>query len=286
MRNSLIALALCLPALPHAAEAHVALQEPQAQAGSKYIARFRVGHGCSGAPTTALTIQLPPGVTDAAPFQQGGWTMATVRNANRITMVTWKGGSIPADKPGDFNIAMTLPRQAGVLAFPAVQSCGTTELAWTGIAAREGDKPGQPAPLLTLVAQGDIPAAAAPPPAMLTIRDAWFRALPAGLPAGGYFTLRNGRAQKAVLTGAQSSACGMLMLHQSSSTGGTSSMAHVTSVDVPAGGSIAFAPNGYHLMCMEPKPAMKPGGAVPVTLLFQGGGKLTANFAVRNAAGR
>jgi hypothetical protein len=37
---------------------------------------------------------------------------------------------------------------------------------------------------------------------------------------------------------------------------------------------------------MEPRPEMKPGGSVPVTLLFQGGDKLTANFAVRNAAGK
>ena len=57
-------------------------------------------------------------------------------------------------------------------------------------------------------------------------------------------------------------------------------------VDIPAGGSVAFAPNGYHLMCMSPTPEMKPGASVPVTLLFQGGEKLTANFAVRNAAGK
>ena len=78
----------------------------------------------------------------------------------------------------------------------------------------------------------------------------------------------------------------MLMLHRSSSSGGTSSMAHVASVDIPSGGSIAFAQGGYHLMCMEPRPEMKPGGSVKVTLLFQDGGKLTANFAVRNAAGK
>jgi copper(I)-binding protein len=55
---------------------------------------------------------------------------------------------------------------------------------------------------------------------------------------------------------------------------------------VPAGGSIAFTPGSYHLMCMDPKAAMKPGGSVPVTLQFQDGGRLTANFAVRNAAGK
>lgn len=88
------------------------------------------------------------------------------------------------------------------------------------------------------------------------------------------------------MTGASSSACGAIMLHQTTSSGGMAGMKHVASVDVPPGGSASFAPGGYHLMCMQPGPAMKPGGAVPVTLAFQGGAKLTVNFAVRNAAGR
>lgn len=285
MRKLPIALALCLLALP--AQARVVLQETQAHAGDKIVARFRVERGCGNAATTALTIQIPPTVTDVAPYQQGGWTLATVRNANRITFVTWKDGSVPAGQPGDFNITMTLPKQPGTLAFPAIQSCGRTEQAWTQIATRPGARNARPAPVLTLVAAGDMPASARGPQlSRLAVRDAWFRALPAGLPAGGYFTLRNNGSQRAVLTGAESAACGMLMLHQSSNKGGTSSMAHVMTVDVPAGGSVAFAPNGYHLMCTEPKPEMKPGGSVPVTLLFQGGEKLTANFAVRNAAGK
>lgn len=287
MRKLPIALAFCLLALPSMAQARVVLQETQAHPGDKFVARFRVERGCGNAATTALSIQLPPNVTDVVPYQQGGWTLATVRNANRITFVTWKGGSIPAGKAGDFNITMTLPKQPGVLVFPAIQNCGATEQAWTQIAPRPGDKAARPAPLLTLVAAGDT--TAFPGGAQLSrlaLRDAWFRALPAGLPAGGYFTLRNNGSQRAVLTGAQSAACSMLMLHQSSTSGGTSSMAHVTAVDVPPGGSIAFAPNGYHLMCTEPKSEVKPGASVPVTLLFQSGEKLTANFAVRNAAGK
>ena len=36
----------------------------------------------------------------------------------------------------------------------------------------------------------------------LTVSDAWMRAMPAGIPSGGYFTLRNGTAKDMVLTGA------------------------------------------------------------------------------------
>ena len=76
------------------------------------------------------------------------------------------------------------------------------------------------------------------------------------------------------------------MLHKSENTGGTSSMADVTSVDGPAGESVSFAPGGYHLMCMQPGTAMKPGGKVKVTFTFADGKTLDTDFAVRNAAGK
>ena len=127
-----------------------------------------------------------------------------------------------------------------------------------------------------------VPAFAAGP---LGVSDAWIRAMPAGIPSGGYFTLRNNGAKDLVLTGAATPACGSLMLHKSENKGGMSSMHHVDGVDVPAGGSVAFAPGGYHLMCTQANSAITPGGNVPVTLMFKDGGKLTAPFQVRNAAG-
>ena len=120
----------------------------------------------------------------------------------------------------------------------------------------------------------------------VAVTDAWIRALPPGVPSGGYFTLRNGGAKPLTLTGASSPGCGMLMLHKSETMGGMSSMHHVDELKVPAGGTIKFAPGGYHLMCMDAKPVIKPGGAVPVTLAFKDGSNLTVEFAVRNAAGK
>jgi copper(I)-binding protein len=120
----------------------------------------------------------------------------------------------------------------------------------------------------------------------LTVSDAWIRALPPSVPSGGYFTLRNGTDKPVTLTTAQSPACGMLMLHKSSGMAGMTSMDDVSEVIVPAGGTVKFAPGGYHLMCTEARPVLKPGGHVPVTLLFRGGTKVTTMFAVRNAAGK
>ncbi len=127
------------------------------------------------------------------------------------------------------------------------------------------------------------------PPALASgvqVSDAWFRALPAKVPAGGYFTLRNSGTAEVALTGTQTPACSMLMLHRSTESGGMSSMEDVASVPVAPGETVKFAPGGYHLMCMDPSPAMKPGNTVAVTFKFSDGSKVTANFAVRNAQGK
>jgi copper(I)-binding protein len=122
--------------------------------------------------------------------------------------------------------------------------------------------------------------------ANVTIDNPWFRALPNNLPAGGYFTLHNASQTAVTLTAASSPACGMLMLHKSESMNGMASMEDVASVPVPAGGFVAFAPGGYHLMCMKPTPAMKPGANVPVTLQFADGTRIVSAFTVKNATGR
>ena len=122
--------------------------------------------------------------------------------------------------------------------------------------------------------------------APVQVSDAWIRALPAGLPAAGYFTLHNTSPKEVALTSAASPACGMLMLHKSSEAGGMGSMEDVQSVAVPAGGTVKFAPGGYHLMCMSPAASLKPGASVGVALGFSDGSKVAAAFAVKNAQGK
>jgi copper(I)-binding protein len=132
-----------------------------------------------------------------------------------------------------------------------------------------------------------ICASAAPARAAdIAISGAWFRALPSGQPAGGYFTMHNRGAAPAELIAAASAACGMLMLHRSVNASGTSRMMDVKSVSIPVGGTVAFAPGGYHLMCMDPGAAMAPGKEVPVTLIFSDGSKVPADFVVKNVAGK
>ena len=136
--------------------------------------------------------------------------------------------------------------------------------------------------LLTMTLAGTGAAEAAP----FEITDGWFRALPGKLPAGGYFTAYNGTNQQVSILGADSDACGMLMMHQSSNKGGMSGMDMVDKVSVPAGGTLRFAPGGYHLMCDNPTARMKPGNKVAVSLKLSDGSSVTAGFVVKNAAGK
>lgn len=128
---------------------------------------------------------------------------------------------------------------------------------------------------------------AAPPAASpFTVTGAWFRALPAGLPAGGYFTIHSGIRRMVSIVRAQSSGCGTLELHRSSTRGGMSGMEKVESVDLPPGQDVVFAPGGYHLMCIHPTPVLRPGRHVPVVLMLSNGISVAATFDVRGARGR
>jgi len=119
----------------------------------------------------------------------------------------------------------------------------------------------------------------------VTVQDGWMRLLLPSRPAAGYFVLHNDTDAALQLVGAASPDCGHLMLHRSINESGQETMVMVMHVDVPAHGSISFAPGGYHLMCTSPAASMHKGGSVPVTLRFADGQHVDANFAVKGATG-
>lgn len=118
----------------------------------------------------------------------------------------------------------------------------------------------------------------------LHISHAWLRTVLPSLPAAGYFDLSNSGSRPEVLVSASSPACGQLMFHESHGTGGTEQMRMVESVTVPARGNLSFSPGSYHLMCTSPTGVLMPGHRVPVTLNFEDGASVTAQFEVRGPA--
>jgi periplasmic copper chaperone A len=133
---------------------------------------------------------------------------------------------------------------------------------------------------LSILLAGTVTASAAP----LDITGAWFRSLPGKLPAAGYFTAQNNTSHDIAITGARAEGCGMLMMHQSTNTGGMSGMDMAEKVTVPAGGAIKFSPGGYHLMCTDAH--LKIGTKAPVLLNLSDGTAVAVAFQVRNATGK
>ena len=126
-------------------------------------------------------------------------------------------------------------------------------------------------------------AAQADQAAQVHAEKAWIRVLPAGLPAGGYVTLHNTGDTTVTLTGATSARYGHVMLHQSTTEGGMGRMSMVEQLAIPAHGSVALAPGGYHLMLMQATKAVNAGETVPVTLDFADGSHLPVEFLARPA---
>ncbi len=137
---------------------------------------------------------------------------------------------------------------------------------------------------LALLLLAALPAMAqAEAPGGVSAQNAWVRYLLPSLPAGAYVSLHNDSDTPAMLRGASSPACGMLMLHESMNMGGAAMMQDLASVPVPAHGSLILAPGGYHLMCMGPKMAV--GEKVEIILEFTGGSTLALEAPVYGVAG-
>ncbi|MBB2984550.1 hypothetical protein FHX57_006353 [Paraburkholderia tropica] len=134
------------------------------------------------------------------------------------------------------------------------------------------------------LAAAALPAFAAPSGAMM-VSDCWIRSMPGDTPSGGYFKLMNMSDKSIDLVGVTTEAFGMSMLHQTQSSGSTSKMVMVDKAAVPANGTLAFAPGGYHVMFEHAKKPLVVGSTIPVTFKFSDGESVDAQCAVKNAAG-
>ncbi|MBO9543873.1 copper chaperone PCu(A)C [Caulobacter sp.] len=118
----------------------------------------------------------------------------------------------------------------------------------------------------------------------LTIRQAWSRPAQAGMNGVGFFTVVNAGKTPVTLKSVETPAAGKAEIHQSSTKGGVMSMRRQDNgVVIPAGGQVAFAPGGYHLMLIGLKTAQAQGQKVPVTLVFDNGRKAQVELAVQLA---
>lgn len=146
------------------AHAHIALDQPEAPAGSSYRAAFKVGHGCEGgAATKEIVVTLPEGqLRGAKPMPKPGWTLATKRRplktpydshgkavTDELAEVRWtaKGEAdvLPDDWYDEFVLRATLPAAPGELWFKVRQVCTQGEWNWAELPSATGPRPRAPA---------------------------------------------------------------------------------------------------------------------------------------------
>ena len=125
---------VCLLAASAATQAHVVLDQKEAEAGSVYKAVFKVGHGCEGSATKQIIVTLPAGFRGARPMPKAGWTLA-----NSATEISWTARSeadwLQDDWYDEFVLRGTLPDQPGELWFKVRQVCAKGEANWAELPA-------------------------------------------------------------------------------------------------------------------------------------------------------
>jgi periplasmic copper chaperone A len=162
--------AVLLLVAPVAALAHVTLEAPQAVAGSTYKAVLRVPHGCAGAATLKVRVQMPEGFIGVKPMPKAGWTLDITKGkyegsydlhgsavTEGVKELSWTG-NLPDDYYDEFVFRGTLTEAfaAGTTVyFPVVQECeGGKVERWIEVPAdgKTADDYESPAPGVKIVA--------------------------------------------------------------------------------------------------------------------------------------
>jgi uncharacterized protein YcnI len=168
-RDAVFRAVLSVALLTSPALAHVTLEAQQALAFSTYKGVFRVPHGCEGAATVRITVNLPEGVTQAQPMPKPGWRLTTQRREGgpqpaghgtlpEVASVTWDGGPLDSTHYDEFVVRFRTPDRPGELIYiPVTQGCeGGRSTEWTEIPAqgrRPSDYP-HIAPALRILPRG------------------------------------------------------------------------------------------------------------------------------------
>ena len=130
---------------------------------------------------------------------------------------------------------------------------------------------------LALAACGD--------PAPTYIDQAWVRLSPnKDTPSAGYFVVHGGDTATQ-LRGVLTDYALKVEMHESMNHDGMVMMMPVDSVDIPAKGTVAFAPGGKHLMLFGVNDTAISRGKMTLTFLLANGDRLLVDAVIRKPGG-
>ncbi|OWJ56736.1 copper chaperone PCu(A)C [Inquilinus limosus] len=116
----------------------------------------------------------------------------------------------------------------------------------------------------------------------IEVAHPWARATPpAAKVGGGYAEIRNDGAEPDRLVSVTAEVAGRVEIHEMGLKDGVMTMRPVEGgVPVPANGTAALAPGGFHLMMMDLKRPLKAGESFAGTLTFEKAGTIAVTFEV------
>jgi periplasmic copper chaperone A len=101
--------------------------------------------------------------------------------------------------------------------------------------------------------------------------DGWApQAPPVAMMWAGYGTLRNDSGHSVTIASASSPDFEMAQIHETREEGGQERMHRIDPLTVPAGGRVALAPRGRHLMLMRPTHSLDKAQAIVVEFHVDG----------------
>ncbi|MEP9349426.1 copper chaperone PCu(A)C [Xanthobacter sp. KR7-225] len=115
----------------------------------------------------------------------------------------------------------------------------------------------------------------------IEIEHPWSRATPGGAKvAAGYLVLKNAGAADRLVS-ATAPFAGRVEIHEMAMKDGVMTMRPLADgLAIPAGGTVAFKPGGYHIMFMDLKQPLKEGTLVDGTLTFEKAGTVKVQYKV------
>lgn len=289
--------ALALLALPGTARSHVTFESGEVTPETPWRAVLRVPHGCAGAATTGLRIEMPEGVFAVQPMAKPGWDIVIEegpyasshvhhgRTVDRgVIALSWLGGPLPDAHYDEFVFRARISGDlAGrTLAFPVIQSCGPSAIQWTQVATGD-ERLSTPAPVVRVSgearADGD---AAVFPLGGLEIRDPWARES-AGMAGAGAVFMTIGNAGGADrLVAASSPIADRVELHTHILDDGVMRMREVEGgIAVADGGVTVLEPGALHVMLLGLREPLRSGMRFPLSLNFERAGSVTVDVEVR-----
>jgi uncharacterized protein YcnI len=160
-RSPLLASLCCFTGLilsSHAAEAHVGISSGPAAAAKSQKITFAVGHGCEGADTLRVRVDIPAGVTSVRALFSDFGKPTVIRNGTTVTAVEWTKADADVLAADDGYYELTIRARVPDAAFTQIQfnvtqvcrTAGNVEMTvpWD---QGPGSTTGNPAPLLSVV---------------------------------------------------------------------------------------------------------------------------------------